>query len=71
MQPDHRYIKSTLKKKDKKKDKKGIKLMQTNALKSVSLSVSKGITKQKFFNTNDPKSSIICIFCPKKLAFIV
>lgn len=79
MQPDHKYIKSIMGKnkqtnKNQYKQTKGIKLTQTNALKSVSLSVSKGITKQNFFNTYNVKStksiltyngSIICISSPK------
>jgi len=60
--------------KNQNKQTKGIKLTQTNALKSVSLSVSTGITKQNFFNTYNVKStksiltyngSIICISSPK------
>ena len=79
MQPDHKYIKSIMGKnkqtnKNQNKQTKGIKLTQTNALKSVSLSVSTGITKQNFFNTYNVKStksiltyngSIICISSPK------
>jgi len=79
MQPDHKYIKSIMGKnkqtnKNQNKQTKGIKVTQTNALKSVSLSVSKGITKQNFFNTYNVKStksiltyngSIICISSPK------